>query len=227
MESGEKKHELEARLLCQPVALIGEILKLSPEAVIAYARTFFDVLDVEAQTSWLIFDAAGAVNWRWRPPTEPEIWNYFAIAAGPVILDLLIEDWRSPDPLADPHRHLLAERARFLARDLSAQMRGRIMDREMLAERRRLFADCDRAHKSDGLYTWRLKLLETVADQAPSQRPATDVHAIKPPRPIGDNAARERDHGDGITVSPLVERAPTVPAQSTTAAGPAPQEAVA
>jgi hypothetical protein len=161
LESGERRAETEARLLCQPIALVSEKMGLSVEVLKSFARVFYDVIDIEPITDWLIYEAAGVGRWFRQPPTEAEIWKYWALLGGPTALESLIDDFRRPDSPEAAGEYLEAERVRYLARDFAAQLRnGPIMDRAMLAERQRLFAESDRRRSPDDPFFGHLKFME-------------------------------------------------------------------
>ena len=118
-----RKDELEARLLCQSPQDISTAMKIRVDVIRTYAILFFDVLDVRHTTDWLLYEAANVREWNHRDPTEGEIWKYMALAGGPVIVNLLVADFRAPLYSEGDANHLLAEKARFMAREFSAMLR--------------------------------------------------------------------------------------------------------
>jgi hypothetical protein len=122
ISGGVIRDELEARLLCQSVPAIADKMRVSPTVVQTYGQIFFHVADALGAVGWLSSQVIGVGEWSHRQPTERDIWKYLAIAAGPIVLDLMIADHlHRPDP-AMPNRALLAAQGRHSVLSWAATM---------------------------------------------------------------------------------------------------------
>ena len=140
-----RRWEIEARLLTGASAAdIATKLKIEAEVVDAYATLFFDVIGRLQAHDWIW---CTAVRVGWRGPsklTEADIWRYFAVSGGSVVLDVLVSDYLGVEPVY-PDRHQLAEDIRALVYFTTTPMADkkqyrRAMDRmwEILATRVRI-----------------------------------------------------------------------------------------
>jgi hypothetical protein len=160
--------EIEARLLANETPAAIARKTSTPEGVVAaFADVFFDVRAAQAATDWLVWQAVGVDSWPLHPD-ERAIWRFMALAGGPHVLDLLVGDFRGqadPDP---PHRHVLAERARLLAREFADSLFNAAPGREILQDGVRLFghlyADQPQTYQT-ALLQVQQDFLHLVADQ--------------------------------------------------------------
>ena len=98
------RHEVEARLLAgQSTIDIAAKVSLDVAVLDSYSTFFFDVGDAVARgaVDWLLLRAVATSDWRQRQPDEGDAWRYWSLAGGPVILELLIEDYRRGSPLPE------------------------------------------------------------------------------------------------------------------------------
>ena len=110
--------EIQARLLAaEPLEVIAHKTGVGTGVIAAFEKFFFNVSESLSAIDWLLFDAVGLYT---NPITEGLVWRYFAVAGGPLLVDLLVADFLGrPEPKRDD-RHLLAERARFFVRFIRA-----------------------------------------------------------------------------------------------------------
>jgi hypothetical protein len=127
--------EIQARLLAaEPPKVISHKTAVGADVIAAYEKFFFDVSEFLGAIDWLLCDAVGLYD---KPITEGLVWRYFAVAGGPLLVDLLVADFLGrPEPKRDD-RHLLAERARFFVRFLRADSSAAVAT--LLKEGCRLF----------------------------------------------------------------------------------------
>jgi hypothetical protein len=116
---GPPRWAVDARLLAgaAPGAAAGGLPGPGPDALRAYADTFFAVAGRLRATDWLLVHAVRAgPGWPAGGLTEAAVWRYAAVAAGPVAVDLLVGDHLGlPD--ADPAaRRATADGLRDFAR---------------------------------------------------------------------------------------------------------------
>jgi hypothetical protein len=135
---GPVRDELEARLLCETVPVIAAKMKILPEVILAFAATFFDVLSYRQATDWLMEEAVGLRPGLGRLPTEREVWGYFALTGGPLLLDLLVAEHFGRSEPNIPDRKRLAAKARLIVRAFTAGDSQLEMD-GLLMEGQRLF----------------------------------------------------------------------------------------
>jgi hypothetical protein len=128
--------QLEARLLArEPDEVIAQKVGVSVETVKIFEAMYFNVANSREAHDWLLMYAVGVVPGMGRVPSERDIWCYCALAGGPLVVDLLVNDVLDGSNRRD---RLLAEKARFLARDHAAGGSPQA-SAEFLAEGRRLF----------------------------------------------------------------------------------------
>jgi hypothetical protein len=128
--------QLEARLLARESdEVIARKVGVSIETVRIFESMFFNVRDRREAHDWLMMTAVGVVPGMSRLPSERDVWCYWALAGGPHIVDLLVDDVLNVSSERD---HLLAEKARFLAREFAAGYSPQATA-DFLAEGRRLF----------------------------------------------------------------------------------------
>ncbi|MGD0462135.1 MAG: hypothetical protein ABSB74_06575 [Tepidisphaeraceae bacterium] len=206
-----RRHELEARLLCEAVELIAGKMNIPAGVVTAYAETFFDVLVCRQALDWLLEHAIRAHSFA-KPPKENECWRYMALAGGPVILDLLIGDHLGrPDP-EYPDRHELAERVRFRVRDYASLVQtGQPADPEMVKEYCRRYLDDARRRgkKLDPRIALNLKILRLAAKlpRCPELERVLPKVKRQPAGQDPKDKCNERD-GNGVIALPAVQPAP-------------------
>jgi hypothetical protein len=138
--AGPQRDELEARLLTgRPLSEIAGKTGISADVIQAYADAFFDVLDCLTAGDWLMFRVVQINSRDHRPLSEGQIWKYWAVAGGPIILDLLVDDYLGRPDRQSPNRHEQAEKARFLAREQAEYQQSGAMTAEGFHRSEKLF----------------------------------------------------------------------------------------
>lgn len=115
---GVLRDEIEARLISgETFEVISTKTHTTPGAVSAFERYFFNVADSLNALDWMLVHAVGIHPGLRRKLEERDIWRYMALAGGPVLVDLLVDDFLGrPNPTI-PNRHEQAKMARFLVKD--------------------------------------------------------------------------------------------------------------
>lgn len=113
--NGPCRWEIEARLLTGASATeTAAKLKIEAGVVDAYATLFFDVIGRLQAHDWIWGTAVRVGLWGMSPPTEADIWRYFAVSGGGAVLDVLVSDYLGRVEPVYPDRHQLAEDIRAL-----------------------------------------------------------------------------------------------------------------
>jgi hypothetical protein len=138
---GPARDEIEARLLAgQSNCEIERHVGVAAGVIEAYHGLFFDVRGaLAAGDLWWILRQAVGLGKRSRP-SEGDCWRYCAVAGGVFVLDLLVADFLGRVEAEMPERHLLASKARLLAREFAESLcPDPAVAREILKEGSRLF----------------------------------------------------------------------------------------
>lgn len=115
--------------------------------IIATYALFFDVLDRLDSHTWLLLHATGYQNWGNRPPIEREIWAYMALAGGPFVLDVLIDDFHArPDPNFPRHVEIAAGLRHRVLSFAGTQYPDRYDQRAIVPEDIRLIQQWSESH---------------------------------------------------------------------------------
>jgi hypothetical protein len=115
---GVLRDELEARLIAgESFEVIATKSRTAAAVVAAFERYFFNVAHALNALDWMMICVVGLYPGLDRKPTERECWCYMAMAGGPVLLDILIDDHLGRPNPNFPNLHELAEKGRFAVRD--------------------------------------------------------------------------------------------------------------
>lgn len=115
------RDEVEARLLAdQGDDEISAATGMPSEAVGLYERLFFAVRDAMDAMDWVLLRAVRVQDFP-MTPTEGQCWRWLAVAAGPVVLNLVIADFHGRTAPHVPERTALAQEARYFVAEYAAR----------------------------------------------------------------------------------------------------------
>ena len=122
-QGGVAADEIEARLLAgEGFDCIAARTGVSAAVVKAYELAFFNVASSLTALDWLTQNVLQIHTWSPGTLTRSRTWKWIALAAGPLMLDLVIaEDLGREQPVV-PDRQRIAAQARFCAREAVTPM---------------------------------------------------------------------------------------------------------
>ena len=193
VKSGIVRDELEARLLARQTSeAIAAVMNLPFCVVARYAYYFFDL--PPSGLDWIFCCVLRVHEWLNRKLTEGDNWRFMALAGGPVLVDLLVDDFLGR-PAADPEqRHMHAELARFRVRHYVSCLRSPKPTHEYMMDLQRHGAQLF-SRKSNALEDrqfWAdFDMLRIIAGTSPRSQPgaAADAKAVVSREPASAVAA--------------------------------------
>jgi hypothetical protein len=116
--AGVMRDELEARLIAvEPYEVIVAKSGVPMETISAFERFFFNVEGSANAGDWLLTEAVRIIPG--QPVTEGQIWKYLGMAGGPVLVDLMVDDFLCRPCNNPAERSQLAVKGRYVVREFA------------------------------------------------------------------------------------------------------------
>jgi hypothetical protein len=188
--SGMERDELEARLLSgEPFDAISVKTGIAIQTIVAYEAIFFQVVDALNATDWIVNSVIKITPG--KPVTEGQTWKYLAWAGGPMILDLMIDDFLGrPDP-GFPERRDLAAKGRYIVREFATGLQLDSASAAIIEEGCKLFPHLGRGHrgnKQDQILAAELQFLRSAVG-------LEELPEHSEPLPRHRKASKDKRHG--------------------------------